>query len=125
MVLINTRQSMAYYFVKVVISAILIVAISEISKRSTLIGAVLASIPLVSVLAMIWLYIDTKDVARVAGLASGIFWLVLPSLALFISLPLLLKQGVNFYLSMTLSILITVICYWLMVNILDQVGIEL
>jgi len=125
MALTNTRQSMAYYIAKVVISAILIVAISEISKRSTLIGAILASIPLVSVLAMIWLYIDTKDVARVAGLASGIFWLVLPSLALFISLPLLLKQGFNFYLSMTLSILITVICYWLMVTILDQVGIEL
>lgn len=116
---------MAYYIVKVVISAILIVAISEISKRSTLIGAVLASIPLVSVLAMIWLYVDTKDVARVAGLASGIFWLVLPSLALFISLPILLKQGVNFYLSMTLSILITVFCYWLMVNLLHQLGIEL
>jgi len=116
---------MAYYIVKVVISAILIVAISEISKRSTLIGAVLASIPLVSVLAMIWLYIDTRDVARVTGLATGIFWLVLPSLALFISLPLLLKQGFNFYLSMTLSILITVICYWLMVTILDQVGIKL
>ena len=125
MALINTGQSMAYYIVKVVISAVLIVAISEISKRSTLIGAVLASIPLVSVLAMIWLYIDTRDVARVTGLASGIFWLVLPSLALFISLPLLLKQGFNFYLSMTLSILVTVICYWLMVTILDQAGIKL
>ena len=116
---------MAYYIVKVVISAILIVAISEISKRSTLIGAVLASIPLVSVLAMIWLYIDTRDVARVTGLATGIFWLVLPSLALFISLPLLLKHGFNFYLSMTLSILVTIICYWLMVTILDQAGIKL
>lgn len=116
---------MAYYIVKVVISAILIVAISEISKRSSLIGAILASVPLVSVLAMIWLYIDTRDIDRVTGLASGIFWLVLPSLALFISLPLLLKQGINFYLSMTLSILITVVCYWLMVTILDQVGIEL
>lgn len=122
---INTRQSMAYYIVKVVISAILIVIISEISKRSSLVGAILASIPLVSVLAMVWLYIDTKDIDRVTGLASGIFWLVLPSLALFISLPLLLKQGINFYLSMTLSILITVVCYWLMVTILDQAGIKL
>ena len=116
---------MGYYIVKVIISAILIVAISEISKRSSLIGAVLASIPLVSVLAMIWLYIDTKDVARVAALASGIFWLVLPSLALFIALPLLLKQGFNFYLSMVISILLTIGCYWLMVSALDRVGIEL
>ena len=125
MALTNTRQSMAYYIVKVVISAILIVIISEISKRSSLAGAILASVPLVSVLAMVWLYIDTRDIERISGLASGIFWLVLPSLALFISLPLLLKQGINFYLSMTLSILITVVCYWLMVTILDHAGIEL
>ncbi len=116
---------MTYYIVKIVISAILVVAISEISKRSSLLGALLASIPLVSVLAMIWLYIDTKDIDRVAGLASSIFWLVLPSLALFIALPLLLKQGYNFYLSMGVSIMITVGCYWLMVTVLDRVDIEL
>ncbi len=116
---------MTYYIVKIVISAILIVAISEISKRSSLLGALLASIPLVSVLAMIWLYIDTKDVDRVGALASSIFWLVLPSLALFIALPLLLKQGYNFYFSMGASITITIGCYWLMVTVLDQAGIEL
>lgn len=116
---------MVYYITKIVISALLIVAISEISKRSSFIGAVLASVPLVSVLAMIWLYIDTRDVAKVSSLASGIFWLVLPSLALFIALPLLLKQGVNFYLSMGVSIVITIGCYWLMVAVLNHVGIEL
>ncbi|MCP4875937.1 MAG: DUF3147 family protein [Gammaproteobacteria bacterium] len=116
---------MIYYIVKVVISAILIVVIAEISKRSSLIGAILASVPLVSVLAMIWLYIDTKDVTRVAGLASGIFWLVLPSLAFFISLPILLKQGISFYLSMGTSILITIGCYWLMMTLLEQMGIDL
>ena len=99
---------MAYYLVKVIVSALLVVAIAEISKRSSLVGALLASIPLVSVLAMIWLYIDTRDADRVASLASGIFWLVLPSLALFIALPLLLRQGFNFYLSLGLSIAITV-----------------
>lgn len=116
---------MGYYIVKVIISAILIVAISEISKRSSLIGAVLASVPLVSVLAMIWLYIDTRDVDRVAGLASSIFWLVLPSLALFIALPLLLKQGYSFYLSMGASIMITIGCYWLMFTVLNRFNIEL
>ena len=116
---------MGYYIVKVIISAVLIVAISEISKRSSLIGAVLASIPLVSVLAMIWLYVDTRDVDRVAGLASSIFWLVLPSLALFIALPLLLKLGYNFYLSMGASIMITIGCYGLMITVLNRYGIEL
>ncbi len=116
---------MAYYVFKVAISALLIVAIAEISKRSSFIGALLASVPRVSVLAMVWLYVDTRDSDKVAALASGVFWLVLPSLALFIALPLMLKQGYNFYLSMGLSILITIGCYWLMVTLLNQAGIEL
>lgn len=116
---------MAYYLVKIVISALLIVAITEISKRSSIVAAILASVPLVSVLAMFWLYFDTRDAAKVAALSTGIFWLVLPSLALFIALPLMLKQGYDFYLSMGSSILITIVCYWLMVTILDRVGIEL
>lgn len=116
---------MTYLAVKVAITSILIVAISEIAKRSSLLGAILASIPLVSVLAMVWLYAETKDVAKVGALASSIFWLVLPSLALFIALPLLLRQGVNFYLSMALSIGLTAVCYYAMVSLLRQFGISL
>ena len=116
---------MTYYLVKLVISAVLIVIISEVARRSSFIGAILASIPLVSVLAMIWLYIDTRDIDKVASLSTGIFWLVLPSLALFIALPLLLRHGVEFYLSMGISIVITIACYGLMVLILNQVGIKI
>ena len=114
-----------YYLLKLAITTILIVAISEVSKRSTLAGAILASIPLVSVLAMLWLYVDTKDVTKVSSLATGVFWLVLPSLALFVSLPLLLKQGLNFYLSMGVSIGITVLCYFLMLTVLNHYGVKL
>jgi len=99
---------MAYYLVKIITTTILIVVISEIAKRSSFVGAILASIPLVSVLAMIWLYIDTKDVSKISALSTSVFWLVIPSLALFVSLPVLLKQGVNFYLSMGISIAITI-----------------
>lgn len=116
---------MTYYLAKVAISAVLVVAIAEISRRSSLAGALLASVPLVSVLAMIWLYVDTRDAARVAALASGIFWLVLPSLALFIALPILLRQGINFYLSLGLSIALTIACYGLMLALLRQLGIQL
>ena len=116
---------MTYYIIKLIITAVLIVAISEISRRSSLIGAILASIPLVSVLAMLWLYIDTNDAGKVSALATGVFWLVIPSLALFVSLPLLLKQGVNFYLSLGISIAITIICYFLMITVLNHYGIKL
>jgi hypothetical protein len=116
---------MAYYLTKLAITAVLIVLISEISRRSSLIGAILASIPLVSVLAMVWLYVDTKDVEKISALATGIFWLVIPSLALFITLPVLLKIGINFYLSMGISITITVGCYFLMITALEYYGINL
>ena len=116
---------MTYYVVKIVITTFLIVLISEIAKRSTLMGAILASVPLVSVLAMLWLYVDTKDIPKVSALSSSIVWLVLPSLALFLTLPLLLKQGINFYLSMSISVVITVICYFLMISTLNYFGIKL
>ncbi|MPV86256.1 DUF3147 family protein [Ostreibacterium oceani] len=116
---------MLYYFIKIVITAVLVVLISEIAKRSTLIGAILASVPLTSVLAMLWLYIDTEDKAKISEFSSSVFWLVLPSLALFIALPLLLDKGVNFYLSLIISIGITALCYWLMVVMLRHFGVVL
>jgi hypothetical protein len=114
-----------YYITKIAITTVLIVAISEIAKRSSFAGALLASIPIVSVLAMLWLYVDTKDVAKVSDLATSIFWLVLPSLVLFITLPLLLKQGIHFYTSIGLSIGFTISAYWLMVVVLNYYGVKL
>ena len=116
---------MIYYFTKIAITTILIVAISEIAKRSSFVGALLASIPLVSVLAMLWLYVDAKDVGKVSALATSVFWLVLPSLVLFVSLPLLLKQGLHFYASISLSIVFTIGAYWLMVVVLNHYEIKL
>ena len=114
-----------YYFIKIAITTILIVAISEISKRSSFVGALLASIPLISVMAMIWLYVDTKDAQKVSDLATSVFWLVIPSLVLFISLPILLKYQVHFYLSLFLSIIFTILSYWIMVLVLNHFGIKL
>jgi hypothetical protein len=104
-------MSFSQYLVKIVVTTVLVVAISEVSKRSTLVGALLASIPIVSVLAMIWLYNDTRDVAQVAALSRSVFWLVLPSLVLFLLLPAMLARGVNFYLSLVASIGATSVVY--------------
>jgi hypothetical protein len=101
------------------------VAIAEIAKRSSFAGALLASVPLISVLAMFWLYVDTKDVTKVSALSTSVFWLVLPSLVLFVTLPLLLKQGLNFYLSMSISIGITLGCYFLTISLLNHYGVKL
>jgi hypothetical protein len=111
--------------IKIAATAIMVVAISEVAKRSSLFGAVLASIPLTSVLAMIWLYADTGDPEKVAELASGIFWLVLPSLVLFIALPLLIRAGWGFAPSLVAASALTVACYFLMLAILKRLGIAI
>ena len=113
---------MLYYVLKFAISALLIVAISEISKRYSLTAGILASLPIVSVLAMIWLYIDTSSIEKVSQLSTSIFWMVLPSLSLFIMLPLLLKSQVPFYPALSISALVMVLLYYLMIVILKKLG---
>ncbi len=116
---------MSYLILKFAISAALIVAVSEISKRSSFLGGLFASLPLVSVLAMIWLYRDTGDAGKVAALSTSIFWLVLPSLALFVALPLLLKRGFTFWPSLGVSVGAMLVCYGATVFALNKFGIKL
>ncbi len=116
---------MSYLILKFTISAALLVGVSEISKRSSFLGGLLASLPLVSVLAMIWLYRDTRDAQKIAALSTSIFWLVLPSLVLFVVLPVLLKRGFNFYPALGLSITAMLACYGAMLLILNRFGVKL
>jgi hypothetical protein len=74
---------------------------------------------------MVWLYGETKSIEKVSALASSVFWLVIPSLMLFIALPVLLKQGLNFYLSLFIAMAITVCSYFAMVSLLSAAGIKL
>ena len=113
---------MAYYIIKLLISAVLIVAISEVSKRFTVAGAVLASLPIISVLAMVWLYVDTRSVEKVAQLSMDVFWLVIPSLILFIALPLLLRKGMAFAPALLIAMAATVCGYFVMLKVLQWVG---
>jgi uncharacterized membrane protein (GlpM family) len=116
---------MAYDIVKVCVSAALIVLISELSKRSTMLAAILASLPLVSVIAMVWLYVETGSLERIAALSSSIFWLVLPSLVLFCALPFLIKRGWGFWPSLGVSTLATVFSYAVMVVVLRYYNVQL
>lgn len=109
--------------IKVLITAMLVVAISEVAKRSSLIGALIASLPLTSLLAIIWLWHDTGDSERIASLTQGIFWLVLPSLVFFIALPVMLRAGWAFWPSLAASAGLTAAAYFVMVRILARFGI--
>lgn len=114
-----------YYIVKLLISALVIVTVSEFSKRSSFAGGLLASLPLVSILAMTWLWVDTRDAAKVSALSGSIFWLVVPSLLMFVALPLLLKRGLAFPWAMGTSILVMLAGYGLMLLALNRFGVKL
>jgi hypothetical protein len=118
-------SSLIYYSAKVLLSAVLIVAISEGAKRSTFFGALLASIPLTSVLAIVWLYVETGNTASITSLSVGIFWLVIPSLLLFLLLPVLLKLGLGFWLSLLLSLLGASAGYLMMVHLLAKFNVTM
>lgn len=119
-----TSGALWQYGAKVAITAIVVVAVAEIARRSSFWGALLASLPLTSLLAFVWLYLDTGDTGRVASLSTGIFWLVLPSLPLFLVLPALLKAGWNFWLCLLVSSCITVACYAAMAFALGKSGVK-
>lgn len=109
-----------YYVIKIILTSGLVVAVSEASKRSSLLGGLLASLPLVSILGMIWLYIDTGSTEKVAALSTSVFWLVLPSLPFFLLLPFLLKKGCGFYASLGLSTAVMMGLYYGMVVLLSK-----
>ena len=102
---------MTQYAIKVLITALVVVAVSETAKRSSLLGALIASLPLTSLLAFVWRYLDTRDTARVASLSTDILWLVLPSLVLFVMLPALLRQGWGFWSSLGVASACTALAY--------------
>ena len=115
---------MLYYIIKLVITTFLIVLISEIAKRNSLMGAMLAAIPLVSILAMIWMYLDTGDSKSAVDFSNSIVWLIVPSMTLFISFPILIKKGVSFYPSLFISVAMTIFAYYSVIYLLEKLGIR-
>ena len=116
---------MGYLLVKSALSGLIIMLVSETARRSPSLGALIASLPLVSVLAMIWLYHETNDTERLANHALSTFWYVLPSLPMFLVLLLLLRYQWAFYPALAASCALTITLYALMVAILARFGITL
>jgi hypothetical protein len=116
---------MWYYAVKVLLSAGIIVAVAEVAKVNATLGALIKSLPLISILAMIWLYVDTQDTGKIAELSTGTFWLVLPTLPMFLVLPALLKHGLGFYPSLAISIAVMALCYAAAMPLLARFGITI
>ena len=113
------------FLIKIIISALIITLVSETAKRFTFVAAIIASLPLTSILAMIWLYSDTKDVSKIIDLSSNIFWAVLPSLLFFIVLPILLKMGFKFSSAMVVSSIVMFLGYTVYAVLLNKFGVKI
>lgn len=115
---------MGFAIIKTLISAAIIAMVSEIAKRSPAFAALIAALPLISVLGMLWIYQETSDVQRIASHAEATFWLVLPSLPMFLLLPAMLRHGFGFYLALALNVALTALLYICMVKIGGAFGLK-
>jgi glycopeptide antibiotics resistance protein len=116
---------MLYAVIKALLSGVIIAAASEAAKRSTAMGAVILSLPFMSILAFIWLWRDTSDPEGIAALSQSTFWFVLPTVPMFLVLPALLRGGMGFWTSLGLSCLVTLALYAAMAWTLGKFGISL
>jgi len=116
---------MLYAIVKAAISGILVMVVSETAKRSPAFGALIASLPLVSILASIWLWRDTGDAERIAAHAEATFWYVIPSLPMFLIFPAMLRHGIGFWPALAIGCALTVVLYVVMVWTLGRFGVQL
>ncbi|KQN74609.1 hypothetical protein ASE90_17755 [Sphingomonas sp. Leaf67] len=116
---------MFYLALKALVSGILIAVASEVAKRFPGFGALIASLPLVSVLGMIWLWRDKPDAENMAAHAGATFWYVIPSLPMFLLIPVLLRAGLSFWLALTLGCILTIMLYSAMTVLAPRFGLRL
>lgn len=113
-----------YVVLKALLSGAVIALASELARRSSLLGAVLISLPLMSILAMIWLYRDTADADEVASLSWSILWVIVPSLVFFVAFPLALRRF-DFWPSLLLACAATALAYGIWVWAVRRLGFDL
>ncbi len=111
--------------VKVLITAVLIAAIVELAERSTMAAAILASIPTVSVIALIWMNHDGAESTEIAGFARGVLWMILPSLTLFLLFPFLIEKGFSFYPSLMVGTAATIVAYFVMLRVMEHFDVTI
>lgn len=102
---------MKFLLIKYAVTAFIIVLVSEVAKRSDRFGALLASLPFVTIMVMIWLYIEGQGEEKVGNHAFYTFWYVLPTLPMFLAMPVLLKKGIGFWWALLICVGITIGCF--------------
>ncbi|MFZ4594471.1 MAG: DUF3147 family protein [Verrucomicrobiaceae bacterium] len=116
---------MTYLITKTLLSGLIITAVSEIAKRNNTVASIMHSLPLMSLLAFIWLYSETKDAALIGRHAYGTFWFVLPTLPMFLLMPWMIKKLGGFWPALGAGILLSIGLYWLTMRLLKLAGVNL
>jgi len=116
---------MLYLAVKAALSGVIIAVVSEVARRSPALGALIVSLPLVSILGILWLWHDTGDAERIAAHAQSTFWYVLPTLPMFLVMPALLRQGAGFWTALGSCCTLTFGLYLGTIWLLGKFGVSL
>lgn len=116
---------MLFLITKYAVTALIIVVVSEVAKRSDRVGALIASLPLVTVLTMIWLYVEKQGTTKIADHAYYTFWYVLPTMPMFLLIPWMLRRGISFWPSLLAGIALTIVCFALAAYVLKRWDISL
>ena len=111
--------------VKFVVTALIVVAVSEIVKRTDRLGALLASLPLTTLLVLFWMYVEKQPTAKLASYAYYTFWFVFPTLPMFLVMPWMLRNGAGFWPTLGTGALVTFACFLLTAWIGKLMGVEL
>ncbi|MDA1371017.1 MAG: DUF3147 family protein [Proteobacteria bacterium] len=116
--------SFSFLATKYLITAALVVLISEVVKYTGKFGALIAALPVVTVLVLVWLHIEGQPVERISNHAWYTFWYVVPTLPMFLSFPFLLNR-LNFWMALSAAATITVVCFGIFALLLREIGIDL
>ena len=110
---------------KYAVTAFVIVVISEVAKRSDKLGALISSLPFVTIMVMIWLYVEKQGSQKIGNHAYYTFWYVIPTLPMFLVMPWLMAKGINFWISLAICVLVTFGCFILTTIIARRFGVNL
>jgi hypothetical protein len=119
------KSNMTFLILKGLMSGAIVVAVSELAKKNNTAASIVHSLPLVSLLAFIWLYTGTKDAGLIGRHAFGTFWFVLPTLPMFLLMPWLIKKCGGFWPGLTAGIVLTVALYFVTMRLLKMAGVNL
>jgi hypothetical protein len=116
---------MTAFVIRAILSGLIVAAVALIARKSPAFGALVASLPLVSLLGMIWLWRDTQDRVRVAAHVEATFWYVLPSLPMFLLIPAMPSAGTSFTVALVAGCALTIVLYFATAAVLARFGITL